>query len=452
MKVKVEELSGVQRRLMVELPAAEVDKTLNKLYNQLKGRAKVKGFRPGKVPRPILERYYRDQVAGEAAQSLLGTSYSQALKETGLEPLAQPEFDFQAPQAGQDFVYKLTFDIRPEFALEPEAYKGFEIQEPKLEASDQEIQQRLEQLRERQALLVPMEEERPAAIGDVVVVDYQSFEGDEPVEGGVAENVDLELGSGGMQQEIEAALVKAQVGDTVEATVHFDHDNPNQALAGKDVRFVMTVKGLKNKMLPELDDDFARSIGAEFDNLQVLKDRLRSDLEEMYQQQKDQAVRRQILDHIRGLGEFELPTSLVAQEVEDMAAEFKRRLQQSGMDPEQAGLDEAKLAEDFQEQAQKKVRAGIVLGKISDMEKVQVDQEDIDAEFETMARKTGQPAEVLKDIYNKNNAMPSLTSRLLEEKTLQVIKAGAIIKLVAAEEFAEENKPEVKEEVNESSS
>ncbi len=452
MKVSVEELSGVERRLTVELEAKEVDKTINKLYNQLKGTAKIKGFRPGKVPRPILERYYGDRVAGEASQNLIGTSYSEALSESGLEPIAQPDFDFQAPMQGQDFTYQITFDVKPEFELETEAYQGFEIKEPKFEANDEELTQRLEQLRERQAMLVPLEEERPAEIGDVVVVDYETFEGDEPVEGGTAENADIDLGSGNVQQEIEVALVKASVGDTVETTVHFDDDTPNKAMAGKDIRFVLTVKGLKKKMLPELDDDFARGIGAEFDDLQALKDRLQTDLEEMQEQQKDQEVRRQILDHIRDLGEFDLPASLVAQEVEEMVEDFKRRLQQSGMDPEMAGLDDSKLAEDFQIQAEKKVRAGIVLGKISDLEEVEVSQEDLDAEFETMAQRTGQPAEVLKDIYNKNNAMPSLTSRIMEEKTLQAIKAGAIIKEVNPEELAGETQTEADEQGDESTS
>ncbi|MBU1273893.1 MAG: trigger factor [Proteobacteria bacterium] len=446
MKVNVEELSQVQRRITVELPAQEVDKTLNKVYNKLKNSVKIKGFRPGKAPRPILERYYGDQAAGEASQELLGGTYSEALKESGLEPLAQPEFDFDAPAPGQDFVYKLTFDVRPEFELKPEDYQGFEIKEPKLEVTEEEIAQRLEQLAERQAVLVPVEEERPAAIGDVVVVDYQAFDGEEPLDGGTAENVEVDLGAGKSQQEIEVALVKAQVGDTTEAMVHFEDDHPNKKMAGKDVRFVMQVKGLKSKVKPEMDDDFARSLGGEFETMDALKDRISQDLEKMYQEQKDQETRRQILDQVRDLGEFEVPTSLVEGELEDMVKDFMQRLTQSGMDPKIAGLDPMKLADDFRPQAEKKVRAGIVLGKISEMEQVQVAEEDVDAEFEMMAERTGQPAKALKDIYNKNNALPSLSARILEEKTLQAIKAGAIIKQVDPAELAEKSGQETGED------
>ena len=436
MKVNVEELSQVRRQITVELPAGEVDKTLNKVYNKIKNSAKLKGFRPGKAPRAVLERYYGDQAASEATQELLGGSYHEALQESGLEPLVQPEFDFDPPAQGQDFVYKLIFDVRPEFELTKEAYQGMELSEPKLEVNDEEVNQRLEQLQERQAVLVPLEEERPAEIGDVVVIDYQAFEGETPLEGGTAENVDVDLGGGQSQPEIEVALVKSKVGDEAEATVHFDDKHPNEAMAGKDVRFVMQVKGLKKKVKPELDDDFARSLGGEFDSLQALTDRISGDLEEMYAEQRSQELRKQILDQVRELAEFEVPASLVAEETEAMAADFKQRLKQSGMDPETAGLDEAKLAEDFKPEAEKKVKAGIILGKITDLEQVETSQEDIDAEFEKMSRRTGQPAQVLKDIYNKNNAMPSLTARILEEKTLQAIKAGANIKLVDPAELA----------------
>ncbi|MCF8033653.1 MAG: trigger factor [Desulfarculaceae bacterium] len=445
MKVNVEQLSQVQRQVTVELPASDVDKALNKIYNQLKSRAKIKGFRPGKAPRAVLERYYGDQAANEAVQELLGGTYHEALQETGLEPVAQPEFDFDPPAMGQDFVYKLIFDVRPDFELAKEAYQGLELKEPKLEASEEELNQRLEQLLERQSVLVPLEEERPAEIGDVVVVDYQAYDGDEVLEGGTAENVDVDLGGGQSQQEIEVALVKAKVGDEVEAAVHYEDDHPNKEMAGKDIRFVMQVKGLKKKVKPELDDDFARSLGGEFESLQALKDRISGDMDEMYGEQRNQELRKQILDQVRELAEFEVPASLVAEETEAMVGDFKQRLQQSGMDPEMAGLDEAKLAEDFKSEAEKKVKAGIILGKITALEEIETSQEDLDAEFEKMSQRTGQPAQALKDIYNKNNAMPSLTARILEEKTLQAIKAGANIKLVDPAELAAKSGEETAE-------
>ncbi len=439
MKVNVEELNSVKRQLTVEVPAAEVDKTIDKLLNKHGRNAKIKGFRPGKVPRKVIERYYGPQAAYESAEVLIREQYDQAMDESGMSPLAQPEFDFQAvPSRGEDFIFQVIFDVRPEFDIEPEAYKGFEIKEPTLEASDEEIEKRIDMMRDRQAMLKTVEEDRPAQTGDVVVVDYQTFDGDEPLEGGTADNVDVELGAGQVQEEIEVALVKTKPGDIVEAIVHMDEDSSNEEMRGKDIKFKLVVKELKQKLLPDADDDFARSVSPEFETIGALKDKIKEELERQYQQEKDMQVRRQILDHIRDLGEFDIPETLVKQELEEMVASFKSRLRQSGMDPDAVGLDEERLSTDFKPEAEKKVRSGIVLGRISELEKVEVEEEDYESHYQKVADQTGQPAQSIKDIYIKNNMLPSVMAQILEEKTLQALKAGAIIKLVDPAELAEE--------------
>ncbi|KMY66112.1 hypothetical protein AAU61_19415 [Desulfocarbo indianensis] len=438
MKVNVEQLSSVERLLNVEIPANEVDKTQENLYKRLKKTARIKGFRAGKVPRSILEKYYAPQVAAETAESLISDSYAKALAEVKLEPMARPDFDFEPPQAGQDFIYKVTLDVRPEFQIDEAKYKGLALKEPDLKVTDEEIENRVKALAENQAVLVPLEEDRPAAMGDVVVVNYQSFIGDEALEGGSADNVEVELGKGQVQEEIEVALVKTKPGDMVEAKVQYDDNYRDPKLAGNLVRFKLLVKEIKAKKLPELDDDFARSLGAEFESLVKLKERISSELEKAYQKQKDSALNSQILDQIRDLGEFDLPKTLVRDEAEEMAQNFKRRLGQSGMDPALAGLDDAKLAADFTPQAEQKVRAGIVLGQIADQEKVEASQEDLDAHIAKIAEQLGQPAAVLKEMYTKNNMMDALVAEVMQEKTLQAIRADAKIEMVDPAELAKE--------------
>ncbi len=446
MKVKVEELSSVQRRLNVEIPAKEVDKTQDNLYKRLKKTARIKGFRAGKVPRSILEKYYGPQVAAETAESLISDTYADALAEAQLEPLARPDFDFEAPKAGQDFVYQVTLDVRPEFQVPEDKYKGLELKEPDLAVTDEQVDQRVQELAESQAVLVPLEEDRPAATGDVVVVDYQSFVGEEPVEGGAADNVEVELGKGQVQEEIEVALVKTKPGDIVEATVDYDQDARNPQVAGKTVRFKLFVKEIKVKKLPEIDDDFARSLGPDFDSLDQLKERIRSEMEKAYQKQRDAALHTQILDQIRDLGEFDLPQSLVREEAQEMAQSFKRRLSQSGMDPAAAGLDDEKIIADFMPQAEQKVRAGIVLGQIADQEKVEVTDEDLDARIAQIAEQVGQSAAMVKEMYTKNNMMGALSADVMQEKTLQVIKANANITRVDPAELAKETQEKAAEQ------
>jgi trigger factor len=438
MKVNVEEINSVQRQVEVTVPAEQVDKLQDKLYQRLKKQARLKGFRQGKAPRSILERYYGPQVAAETAESLISETYPQALQEAGLEPLARPDFDFLPPKAGEDWTYQVTLDVRPSFELPKEAYTGLELKEPDLKVSDEEVDQRLEELRARQAVLAPLERERPAAAGDVAVVDYTSSVEGEPLEGGAADNVEVELGSGQSQEEIEVALLKTKPGDIVEAKVDYPEDVNNPQVAGKTVTFKLIVKDLKQKVLPELDDDFARSVSPEFDSLQALTDRIRQELEKNYQQQKDQALKSQIFEKLQELGEFDLPGSLVEEEMDGMAQNFKERLRQSGMDPDQVGLDDEKIKADFRPQAERKVRAGMVLGQISDQEQVEVAEEDIEAEIQRVAEQVGQPAKVVREMYSKNNMMPQLKAQVLEEKTLQVVKAGANITQVDPAELAQE--------------
>ncbi len=438
MKVSVEELSSVQRKVTVEVPAKDVDKTMDTLYKRLSRQAKIKGFRPGKVPRSILEKYYGPQVAAESAENLIGDRYPEALAESKLEPVARPDFDFGIPVAGQDFVFSVTLDVKPEFTLETSVYKGLKLKEPQLQVSEAEVGSRLEALASRQAVLAPLDAPRPAQTGDVVIIDYQSFKGETPVAGGQAENVEVELGKGQVQSEIELALLRVQVGDSVETTVHYGPEANNPELQDQDVRFVMQVKDIKKKLLPEIDDDFARSLSPEFDSLQTLKDRIIADLEESYQAQRDMALRTQILDQLREQGQFEVPASLVRAEVEGMVESFKNRMRQQGMDPQTVGLEEDKLAEGFEEQAQKKVRAGIVLGRIAEQENVEVKAEDVDNDISKMAERMGQPVGVIKEMYIKNNMMPTIQARILEEKTLRVITADAIIEKVDPAELAKE--------------
>jgi uncharacterized repeat protein (TIGR01451 family) len=251
-----------------------------------------------------------------------------------------------------------------------------------------------------------------------------------------AENVEVELGKGNVPEEIEVALLRAEPGQEIRTTVHYGDEAGNPELKNQDVDFVIQVKDVKRKLAPEIDDDFARSISPEFESLAVLKDRIRKDLEEMFQDQRDVAVRNQIMEQIRELGRFDVPVTLVTAEAKAMLEDFKTRLRRQGLDPAAAGLDEAKLLEDFKEQAQKKVRAGIVLGRISDQEKIDVTPEDVDKEIEKAASRMGQPAQIIKEMYMKNNMMPTLHARLLEEKTLQAIRADAIIEVVDPAQLA----------------
>jgi trigger factor len=260
----------------------------------------------------------------------------------------------------------------------------------------------------------------------------------EPVEGGEADNVEVELGRGQVQEEIEVALLKTRPGEMVETKVTYDDSAANPQVRGKEVVFKLLVKEIKTKALPDLDDDFARSVNPQFENLQALEERLRQELSKAYEEQKESVLRRQILEKVADLGDFELPGSLVDSEVRQMVASFKNRMEQSGGTLEQAGMNEAALAEQFKGTAEQKVRTGIVLARIADLEKVEVSDADLEAEYAKISERLGQPVESIKQIYIKNNMIESLRAQVMEENTLQAIKADAIIKKVDPAQLAKE--------------
>jgi len=442
MKVNIEDLSSVKRQVTVEVSASKVNRTLDILYQRLKHQAKIHGFRPGKVPRFILEKYYRGQVIAETAQSLIQEAYPEVLEESKLDPVAQPVFDFfDAPTAGISFVFKIIMDVKPIFELDSTLYKGLKLNKPKLKVTDEEVIYHLNALRDRQATLTPLKEDRSAKIGDVVVADCITYIGQGQIQPDkMTENLEVELGKGLVQKEIELALVKSKLGDQMQVKVDYDKDFPDKQVRGQQVRFELIVKAIKRKILPELNDNFARMVSPEFETLQALKDRITADLIDSYEQLKDQALRPQILDQLRELGQFDMPLSLVKAEVKNIKEDFKNRLRYNGMDPSQDDLDSDKLNEKFQTNAEKKIRSGIVLSRIAELEKVNVNQTDLDAELARLAIRMKQQTEVIRNLYIKNNMMSVLSAYLLEKKTLQIVKANAIIEEINPLELAKKTK------------
>ena len=427
MEIAVQELSPVLRCLKVQIPAQEVTSALTGEFKKIQRESKIRGFRPGKAPLSMIERNYAPQALAQTAESLVERHYTEAFKQCALNPLERPELDFDLPESGKDFEFRLTFDVMPVFELAPEAYRKLKFDVPRLEVGDDDVDNRISLLRERNAPVIPLEDHRPLQKGDLVSIDYQSFMEDKPLSNGTAEGVTVELGQASLMSSIEEALLGAQPGDQVQAIVHNDDNTKDPALRNKDVRYEIKINSLLQKVLPPLDDEFAKSINPEWNSLDDLQVALRQDLTTAAKEQQESALRRQIVDQLNGLGTFELPGSLVKAELEDMLKNFKNQLRRSGLDPEKAGLNEEQLKIQFAPQAERKVRAGLVLSRITEQEEIKVEESDLDEEIARMAQSMHQPPEFIKDFYTKNNMLSSLNAHILEEKTLRIIKDNAII-------------------------
>ena len=277
LKVEIENLSEVKRKLKIEVPSTEVTQEVDRAYRELGKRAKVKGFRPGKVPRSVLEMYYRKEIDHDVSETLVRRSLGEALKDKGLEAinLSWPE---PAPPvvAGEDYCYSVELEVAPEFTAED--YLGLKLEAPEVVVTDAEVEARLEEIRQGNALLKPPAEDRGVQEGDFVVLDHQAHFAGQPVEGGKSEGAYLEVGSGKFNAEFEGNLVGLKAGAEARFPVSLPDDFANPLIAGKVIDFAVKVQEVKEKVVPELDDAFAQNLGGNFQTLADLRTAVREDI------------------------------------------------------------------------------------------------------------------------------------------------------------------------------
>lgn len=417
-KVEVENLSEVKRKLMVEVPSTEVTEEVERAYRQLGKSAKVKGFRPGKVPRSILEMYYRKQIEEEVSEALVRRSLSEALKEKDLEPvhLSWPEPPPPAV-AGEDYRYTLELEVTPKFDVGD--YQGLELAAPEVEVTDAEVEARLEEVRQQNALLKPPASMRPAQEGDFIVHDYQAYFAGQPAEAGKAENTYVELGSGKFNADFENHLIGLTEGAESRFAVDLPDDFANPLLAGKSVEFQVKIHEVKEKVVPDLDDTFAKSLGGNFQTLDALREAIREDIIKGKERERQAVLENQVQDQLLALHPFEVPPSLIQQEQENLFREQWERLSQYGVKPEQ--MDHAKMLEAIKPMAERRARVKILLDRIADQEGLTVDDAEVDATLARIAVHSGREVTEVRKFYQERELTGVLKQQLRAEKTMKLL-------------------------------
>ncbi|MCX5892583.1 MAG: trigger factor, partial [Deltaproteobacteria bacterium] len=314
-KAEVENLSEVKRKLSIEVPATVVTEEVDRAYRELGKQAKVKGFRPGKVPRSVLEMYYHKQVNAEVSEALVRLSLSESLKEKDLEAvnLTWPEPP-PAVVTGQDYRYSVEIEVTPKFEVKD--YRGLELAAAQVEVADAEVEARLEEIRQQNALLKPPRESRPVQEGDFVVHDYQAYFAGEPVEAGKSEGAYVEVGSGKFNAEFEKNLLGLMEGAESRFAVDLPNDFANPLLAGKSVEFQVKILEVKEKVVADLDDAFAKALGGNFQTLDALREAIREDIIKGKERGRQAILENQAHDQLISRHPFEVPPSLVQQEQE----------------------------------------------------------------------------------------------------------------------------------------
>jgi trigger factor len=430
MKFTVEEVSPVERKLTVEVNGEEMRAARQQVLQKIKRTAKLNGFRPGKAPTAMVESYYAPQISRETMEKLLDKYYPEAITESGLIPLNRPAFDISS--VSEDFVFSALFEVTPSFELAPSSYLGLELQDPGLVPDKTAVDNTIEHIRSHQARLVTVEESRPAAGGDVVVADYQMFDSEsgEPLKDKICD-AELELGKNLLLEPIETVLTGAETGRRLETVVEFGQDVQDPQLQGKKARFVLEVKDLKRRELPELNLDFVKKIWPEMESVEQFTEQVEADLKERFRKQTDQDLRRQLIEKISALADFAIPPSLIQAEQNNMLAKFKSYMKDEGVDS-LSGFDDVSLREEMKDSAAKKVKAGIILSRIAELENIKVEEADLESEFTRLA--TGRSMDEVRKFFINNNMLPTLVGQIVENKTLRRLRdAATIVKSASAD-------------------
>lgn len=384
---KWEKQEGNEGVLTINVSADEFNQALDQAFKKVVKDVSLPGFRKGKIPRPIFEqRFGVESLYQDAVDIVLPTAYSEAVEQTDIFPVDQPSIDIEEIERGKDLVFTCEVTVKPEVKLGE--YKGIEVEEETVEVTDEDVEKELKTLQDGQAELV-VKEEGNVEEGNTVVMDFEGFLGEEAFEGGKGENHSLEIGSGQFIPGFEEQLIGKETGEETEITVTFPEDYHAEDLAGKEAVFKVKIHEIKEKEVPELDDEFAKDVDEEVETLAELKDKKKSELQKQKETAAENKKREQIIETVTENAEVDIPEAMINTELDQMMREFEQRLQMQGMALEQyfqfSGQSEEELKEQMKNDAALRVKTNLTLEAILETESLEVSDEDIDAEITEMA-------------------------------------------------------------------
>jgi len=414
MKVAVEELEACKRRLQVEAPEDLVRQAWEEAYGRVGGQVKLPGFRKGHIPRNLLKLHFADEVRREVAQRLIPQVYRQALAETKLHPVEDPDFHDVTLEEGSPLKFTAVVEIKPAITLGD--YRGVSVQHSPTRVSDEDLQKTLEHLREQQALFKSVE--RPADVGDMVLVDYTlTPEGMEPrSEQGYA----FLVGSQAVLPEIDEAAIGLAAGGERETRIRFPDDHRREDLRGKGGVARVRVVEVKEKALPALDDEFAKGLG-EYATLAELKSAVRKELEAQREREDRRALEEKAVDALLAQHDFQAPEAMVLRQVAHLIEHARERMRRQGVDPDQIKWDYEKLTEELRPGALRAVRRALLLEVIAEKEGLAPGEADVEAEVEKVARASQRPAPAVRRLMEKSGDLETLRFSLREARTLDLL-------------------------------
>lgn len=407
MKVQVEEITPVKKSLKIEIPQEVVTNEFELAYSDLKKKAKLPGFRPGKAPLSLLEKKFGPSVEEDIVRKLVPEYYQKAIKEAGLSPVEFPAIEKIELKKGAPLLFTATVEIRPTIQLSN--YSGIPVPRKEIKVTDEEVEQTLKRLQEDQGRLEASPEDRTIQSNDYAIIDFEGSINGKPVDQGKADGYTLQIGSNTFPSEFESSLLNKKKGEQLEVDVPYPADYPNKEIAGKNVHFKINVKEIKTKVLPPLDDELAKDIG--LSSLEELKNKIKNTLLEQRTAQQEHDQKNLIMKKLVEMHPFEVPESMVDRELHAMIDRLQERVQQQ--------LDHESLHKEYESTAKERVKGTFLLNGIADAEKIEVTEQEIDEEINRLAQRAKvSPQEAKRAIHQQQGSLEGLKTRIREEKAL----------------------------------
>lgn len=443
MSLQVEKLEKNMAKLTIEVPAEELEAAIEKAYQKNKGKIQIPGFRKGKVPRKMIEQLYGKEFFYEdAANALIPEAYEKAVEECEDTIVSSPKVDVTQIEGGKPFIFTAEVALKPEVTLGK--YKGVEVEKIDITVSDEEVDADLNQQRENNSRMVTVE--RAVADGDVAVIDFEGFVDDVAFEGGKGENYSLAIGSHSFIDNFEEQLIGKNAGEDVEVNVTFPEEYQAKELAGKPAVFKVSIKEVKEKQLPELDDEFASEV-SDFETLAEYKEDIRKKLSEKKEQDAKNAKEDAVIEAIIAEAQMEIPDAMIETQQRQMVDDFAQRLQMQGMNLDMycqyTGQTPASMVESIKPQALKRIQSRLVLEAVAAAEKIEASEEDFDKEIEKMAASYQMEADKVREIMGEAGK-----KQIMED--LAVSKAADFVRENAKEKKQRLKKRRVKNNRNSS--
>ncbi|MBI5643344.1 MAG: trigger factor [Deltaproteobacteria bacterium] len=408
-RIGIEDLSSVKKKLEITVSADAVKKEIEAAYQSLKSSVNIAGFRKGAVPMNIIKARFGDHVQEDVAKKLVETSYPHALHEKELVPVEAPKIELITTKLedGKEFTYSVTVEVNPNVDLSADDYKGMELKKEKIEVSDKDIEEGIERLREVKADF--KEIDRAAKAGDLVVVDFEGFLGDEPVKNSKSVDYPVILGEKTLLPGFDEALTGASKGENKEAKITFPENYSEKALAGKEAKFKIAIKAVKEKGLPELNDEFAKSVGC--DTLEALNGKVKEELVRVKETHDKERLKNEILDKLIAKHSFDVPETLVNRYLGVILNRIIDNMKQGNFNHGDQGLPIEDLKAKYRSMAVRQVKEDVILDAIAAKEKVEVSREETEKAVRSIAE-------------GRNVSFESLMGRIEREGALEIIKDG----------------------------